>query len=69
MAYQLGFMLGLMVGGALFGLIPFFVGRKKGYKQLGLIGLIVSAVCALIHSWASIIAAIVFTIIICNKAK
>lgn len=71
MAESAGFMIGYFVGsiaiGALLGLIPFFLGRKRGHEGLGIAGLICSIVGNLIFSGSSIIFVIVFSIIILVK--
>ncbi len=45
-AEALGRTIGFILGGAVFGLIPFYVGKKKGRKRLGITGLVVSALSA-----------------------
>ena len=67
--YRLGFYLGTIIGGALFGLIPFFVAKKRGNPKLGLIALIVTAVSGIFSNKAPIIAAIVFVIIAMMQKK
>lgn len=71
MAASMGMIIGYLVGsaviGALFGLIPFFLGRKRGQEGLGTAGLICCIVGNLIFTGAGIIIAVVFSIIILVK--
>ena len=60
----LGWIIGLLLGGAVFGLIPFFVGRANGRPDLGLWGLIASSVSTLIFTGLPLLVAIGFTIAI-----
>lgn len=56
--------IGFLLGGALLGLIPFFVGRANGRSDLGLWGLISSTISALLYTWLPLLVAIGFTIAI-----
>ena len=38
--YILGFVIGILIAGVLVGLIPFFMARKRGFKVMGVICLI-----------------------------
>lgn len=65
--YFVSYLIGTMLGGALFGLIPFFIGRKSNPK-LAKIALLASALTALIHAWVTLITVIVFSIILVTKS-
>jgi len=41
-----GVLTGMFIGGALFGLIPLIVGRRKGHKDLGVKGLLACGITA-----------------------
>ena len=58
----IGYTVGMLTIGALLGLIPFFLGRKRGADELGTAGLI----CCIVSNFfgLGIIAAIIFVIII-----
>ncbi|HTH50633.1 MAG TPA: hypothetical protein VL501_01790 [Pyrinomonadaceae bacterium] len=55
--------------GIILGLIPFFVGRRKGQKGLGLAGLIATPIVCLPSTLLGIVCALAFTIIILIKSK
>ncbi len=64
-AMLIGYLVGSLVIGALLGLIPFFLGRRRGADGLGTAGLI----CCIISNLfgLGIVAAIIFVIIILIK--
>lgn len=68
-AMIIGYLIGSMLIGALFGLIPFFLGRKRDLNGLGLAALICSIVGNLFFNGICIIIVIVFTIIILIKGR
>lgn len=55
------------VFGLLIGLIPFFLGRRRGERKYGTYGLISSFIGGAISPLLAIIAVIVFTILILRK--
>ena len=55
--------------GLLLGLIPFFLGRSKGQRTLGLVGLIVGPIIGIPSLLLGILSAIVFSVIILVRAK
>jgi len=62
--------IGGLVAGLLCGLVPFFVGKNKGQQDLGTVALLVCAVCGMILGiLLAVPVAIVFTVVIVNKAK
>ncbi|HVM62212.1 MAG TPA: hypothetical protein VMV72_15225 [Verrucomicrobiae bacterium] len=64
-AYWIGVLAGGLVVGTLCGLIPFFVGRKKGQSTLGIAGLIVCMLSGLVLGVIlALPASIIFTIVI-----
>jgi len=60
----LGRIIGLILGGAVFGLIPFYVGKKKGRERLGLAGLVVSALSTLVLAVYAVFIPLVFAAVI-----
>ncbi|MGB8261947.1 MAG: hypothetical protein WCE75_16425 [Terracidiphilus sp.] len=69
-----GYMFGYLIGGALMGLVcgllPYFVGKKKNVEGLPVTALWVCAVCGLLLGiLLALPVAIVFTVVIANKAK
>ena len=55
---------GALIGGVLFGLIPFFVARSRGQQTLGVIGLVCCIFGSLIMGlFLSVPCALVFTIV------
>lgn len=65
----MGTVVGLLLGGALFGLIPFGVGFLTGKRQLGLLGLMFSAIIALLSVDLILWVAVGFTIAVVVKKK
>ena len=69
-AYFIGVIFGALFAGGIIGLIPLILGINKGQKQLGIIGF---ACCIggsfILGLLLSIPIAIVFTVIILNKAN
>jgi hypothetical protein len=62
--------IGGFVAGSLCGLVPFFMGRRKGQQDLATIALLVCAFCGMILGiLLALPAAIVFTIVIVNKGS
>ncbi|HME57934.1 MAG TPA: zinc ribbon domain-containing protein [Terracidiphilus sp.] len=62
--------IGGLVAGFLCGLVPFFVGKNKGQQDLGTVALLVCAACGMVLGiLLALPAAIVFTIVIVNKAS
>lgn len=62
--YIVGFYFGKIVTGALLGgLIPTIVAFCKRRWGIGALGLVVCGLASLIHSWASVVAGIIFLII------
>jgi len=55
--------------GLVFGLIPFFLGRSKGQRTLGLVGLIVGPIVGIPSLLLGILSAVVFSVIILIRAK
>ena len=66
--YTIAFFAGRMFAGTLFGLIPFFIGRKSNPK-LARIALIVCALGSLLHAWITFIAAIAFSVILTSQKR
>lgn len=50
--------------GIVFGLIPFFLGRGRGQRTLGLAGLIVTAILGIPSLLLGILSAVIFSVII-----
>lgn len=67
--YLIGVTLGLILAGALLGLIPFFVGRKRGFSGLGTAGLICCMVGSLIWIGSATFIAMIFTVVILIKSR
>jgi uncharacterized membrane protein len=55
--------------GIVFGLIPFFLGRGRGQKTLGLVGLIVTALIDIPSMLLGILSAVIFSVIILMRGK
>jgi hypothetical protein len=55
--------------GLLFGLIPFFLGRARSQKTLGLVGLIVGALVGIPSLLIGILSAVIFSVIILARGK
>lgn len=69
-AYVIGTIIGSILGGALVGLIPFFLGRKYGKSTLGIIGLVVCIFCNFLLGFLlSIPACLIFVLIIILTRK
>jgi len=60
--------IGQLLVGLIFGLIPFLLGVKRGKRNLGLIGLAASVITAVISPIISIIVAIIFTVLVIRKS-
>ncbi|MDE6621229.1 MAG: hypothetical protein K2K74_12215 [Lachnospiraceae bacterium] len=70
MAYFVGLLAGALIGGAIIGLIPFFLGRKWGKQQLGTVGLVVCILCNfLLGLWLSIPACLIIIIVMLLTRK
>lgn len=69
MGELIGRVMGLLLGGALFGLIPFGMGFLTGKQQLGLLGLLFSAIIALLSGDLVLWVAIGFTIAVVVKKQ
>lgn len=61
MGFMIALYFGLLLGGALLGLIPFVLGRVMGRPNLGLLGLICCAASAVIHISLPVLAAVGFS--------
>jgi K+-transporting ATPase A subunit len=55
--------------GVLLGLIPFFLGRKKGKATLGLIALIVTTIVCIPSTLFGIFSAVAFSIVILIRGR
>ena len=55
--------------GIVFGLIPFFLGRKRGQRTLGLAALIVTPIVGIPSLLLGILSAIVFSVIIVIRGR
>ncbi|MFL6374694.1 MAG: hypothetical protein ACJ73D_08525 [Pyrinomonadaceae bacterium] len=55
--------------GIVFGLIPFFLGRGRGQRTLGLAGLIVTPIVGIPSLLLGILSAVVFAVIIIIRGK
>lgn len=69
MGYLIGIILGSLLAGTIFGLIPFILGRKRGLTGLGTAGLICTIVGYFIWPLIGGIVAAVFIIIIMIKSR
>lgn len=67
--FLIGVILGQLLAGALFGLVPFFVGRKREVRGWGIAGLICCMIGSLIWLTSPFPIAAVFTIIILLKSR
>lgn len=67
---NIAMMIGGFVAGSLCGLVPFFVGKRKGQTNLAVIALLVCAFCGMILGiLLALPAAVVFTVIIVIRAN
>ena len=69
MGELMGAMTGLLLGGALFGLIPLGVGFLTGKRQLGLLGLLFSTITALLSVDLILWVAVGFTIAVVVRKR
>ena len=67
--YWYYFLAGLFLIGLILGLIPFFIGRRKGQPTLGLIALIVTAIVGTPSLLFSLLSCAIFTVMILMRAK
>ena len=67
--YWYYFLLAGFVIGLILGLIPFFLGRRKGQAGLGLIALIVTAVVGTPSIVLGLVSCVVFTVIVLIRGR
>jgi len=67
--YWYYFLAALFLIGLVLGLIPFFIGRRRGQPTLGLAALIVTAIVGTPSVVFSLLSCVIFTVIILLRGK